>query len=654
MQHADAARCAARGGRVAALLGAWAMAPALTVAAPDVDGAGEGGGAEPAADAGPADAELVVEGRAPRRSASERRLDRAAIEATPARSTDDLLRAMPGLHQSAHGGRGKAYQYFLRGFDAVHGADIAVRLEDVPINEPSNVHAHGYLDLHFIPTALVSAVALRPGPFEAEVGDFGVAGAAALSLGLAEPGGWVKLGAGTDRSGAAAAAWRPATAPSGTFVFGELDGGQGVGMARASRQARVAGGLEKALGGARARVWLLAYDGTFESPGVLREDDLASGAVGFYDAYPGSGGGRSSRALGAASIWGGDAGWAGRATLWAGARALSLEQNFTGTQFNADQGDGSLQTYAATSAGLSARAYALRGAWLRPSAGLQGRVDGLRQREASVDRSGAVWAERAALTAESGALSAWAALPARPAAWIELEPGARADLFLISVDDADLGWASALSPKLAARLFPEGGVNALLSYGRGLRSPDVRGARDGGVAALARADSAEIGVLATPAGSLSLRAVGFWTGLSDELVFDPVAARYLAIGQTRRLGLDAGLSLRPAPTLRVDADLTLSDGVFVATGEPIPYAPRLLGVLGVAVERAPVGQAQLTAGLRAFVLGPRPLPGGFLSHSAWSADLTSALWLGDWGLSIDGVNIFGHKWRDGEFVFASR
>jgi len=151
-----------------------------------------------------------------------------------------------------------------------------------------------------------------------------------------------------------------------------------------------------------------------------------------------------------------------------------------------------------------------------------------------------------------------------------------------------------------------------------------------------------------------LRAAGFATLVTDEIVFDHVAARYVATGSTRRVGVDAGVSLRPVPLLRIDADLTWADGVYVATGEAIPYAPRLLVVGGAYAERLPVGPVLLTAGLRGVVLGPRPLPGGFASHTAVSADLTTTVTHGPWGLTLDIDNVLGNQWRDGEFVFASR
>lgn len=602
----------------------------------------------------PADAEIVVEGAGQRRGATARRLGRAAVEASPGRSADDLLRAMPGLHQSAHGGQGKAYQYYLRGFDAVHGADLAVTVEDVPVNEPSNVHAHGYLDLHFIPTALVSGLELRPGPYDPEVGDFAIAGSAAYALGLTQPGGVVALGGGTDRSAAAALSYRPSTGTSGDFAVADVELGHGVGMARGFRQARAGAGLEGQLGGAQARAWLLAYDGVFESPGVLREDDLADGTVGFYDAYPGSGGGRSTRLLGAATLLGGDGRWAGRMTTWGGLRALALEQNFTGYLVEPVLGDGTVQEYTAAELGLAARAHYLGWRAVRPGAGLQLRLDRLSQREAAIDPTGAVWAERARLGAGQGAIGGWLSAPSAVAPWLALEPALRAELFLIDVDGVNLSWASALAPKVSARLFPAGRATGFFNYGRGFRSPDARGAGQGGPAPLSLADTVELGLQASLTDALGLRAAAYTTQVSDELVFDPVAARYLATGQTRRLGLDAGLSTRPSPALRLDADLSLCRAVYAATGLPLPYAPRLLLVTGLFAEGRAIGQAALTGGLRLVVLGPRPLPSGFLSHTALSADLTATVRRGPWGASLDVANLLGNRWRDGEFVFPSQ
>ncbi len=424
--------------------------------------------------------EVVVEEKRQEGSASSRTLDRAAIEAMPARSADDLLRAMPGLHQSAHGGHGKAYQYFLRGFDAVHGADLAVDLDGVPVNEVSNVHAHGYLDLHFVPPVLVRQVELRPGSASAEAGDFGVAGSASFHLGLDQPGGLVAVGGGTDRSGEATLAWRPASSKPGTFVVADVDLGEGIGMARSWRQVRGGAGVEGPLGEAWARAWVLAYDGVFESPGAIREDDVVEGVLDFYDAYPGSGGGHSTRVLSAVQLTGGTSERAWQATGWAGWRALSLRQNFTGWYSDEVHGDGSRQAYQAWTTGLSGRRLWSLSDRSSLSLGSVLRLDLLTQEDLAIEPDGAVWAERAALSASQGSGAAWASSTLSPLSWLVLEPAVRGEVFIVDVDGGALAWAPVLAPKLRTRLLLSDVVTGFFAYGRGYRSPDARGVGDGG------------------------------------------------------------------------------------------------------------------------------------------------------------------------------
>jgi iron complex outermembrane recepter protein len=607
-----------------------------------------------AAEAEPSDdAEVVVEAKRQTATASARSLDRAAVEAMPSRSADDLLRAMPGLHLSAHGGHGKAYQYFLRGFDAVHGADLAVDVEGVPVNEPSNVHAHGYLDLHLLPGVLVAGLDLHPGSWRAEAGDFATAGSASYALGLDTPGTLIEIGGGTDRSAEATVAWRPREAPAGSFVVADVDLGEGVGMARSYRQMRAAGGMEGTLGDARARAWLLAYDGVFDSPGTLREDDVTEGQVDFYDAYPGSGGGRSTRVLGSGSLAGGGANTAWSALLWGGWRSLELSQNFTGMRYDAEHGDGSRQGFDALSAGFSGRLgwAPIPDVLLR--AGVQGRVDRVALGEAEIDLDGEVWTESPAQTATVGSVGVWGAAPLQIGAKLHVEPGVRADGFVLSTDGAALAWAPVLAPKLNVRLSELGPLDLFASYGRGFRSPDVRGAGDGGRAPIATTDGVELGASLRPWRWLALRAAGFGTYVSDEIIFDHVAARYVATGSTRRLGVDGGLRVVPIPQLRVDVDVTACDGVYVTTDAPIPYAPRLLVVGGVYAEAIRLGPTLLTAGLRPWLLGPRPLPEGFASHTVGVVDLTASLEWRAWRFGLDVDNLLGSEWRDGEFVFAS-
>ena len=603
---------------------------------------------------GLADGELVVRGAGKKSAATDQSLGRDAVEATPARSADELLRALPGLHLSAHGGHGKAYQYFLRGFDAVHGGDLAVDVVGVPVNEPSNVHAHGYLDLHFLPSVLVQQVELHPGSTSASRGDFAVAGAARFELGLAEAGGVMALGAGTDRSGHVTVAWRPEESRSGSFLVADAEAGEGVGMGRDWRQLRAGAGIDRLWGTTRARAWLLAYDGVFGSPGVLREDDLADGEVGFYDAYRGSGGGRSTRVLGSGQLTGGSEAHAWRLTAWTGWRQLALQQNSTGWYADPAHGDGTEQQHRALTAGTTALATWTPSPPVLITSATTLRTDHLVQGEDAVLPDGTPWKTTHHLQAIHTQLGTGASLHYTPRTWLAVEPGLRAELFAITVDGQPTAWAPVLAPKFRARVEPVPSVALFTSYGRGFRSPDARAVTPGERAPIATSDSVELGATTDPLPWLSLRTAGFTTLVSDELVFDHVTARYLLTGSTRRIGVDTGLSVAPMDALRFTTDLTWSDGRYLTTGTPIPYAPRLLVVSGLYAERLPLGSTLLTAGLRSAFLGPRPLPDGFVSTPSTVVDLTTTLRWQDWGVSLDVDNVLGSERRDGEFVYASQ
>jgi len=616
------------------------------------------------------DEELVVEAERPREEASEQALDRDAIEVFPARSADELLQAMPGLHQSAHGGHGKAYQYFVRGFDAVHGADLAVSLEGIPLNEPSNVHGHGYLDLHAVPTHLIQGVRLYKGASRAEVGDFGVAASADFQLGLAAPGLYTELGGGTDRSGEALLAWRPGSGDSGDFLLAEVDAGLGVGDHRAWRQLNLAAGAEHWWGLTRGRIFALGYHGSFDSPGVLREDDLLAGEVDFYGAYPEAGDGVSSRLIAAAELSRPCAGCGWKVLAWGQLRGLELTRNFTGYAQHPDHGDGVLQGQQGGAVGLRALRWEqveLLGGWHQLMGGIDLRADLLEQWERGIEPDGRVWDERIDADARQGEAAAWFTAELHPWPWLELEPGVRAALLGVELwrgyDDEGVAiaepvparsWAPVLAPKGRAVLAPEAPLSLFLSAGRGYRSPEARGIEDGDRAPVSVADTQELGLRWELGSGAELALVGFHTAISNELVFDHTAARFLSSGATRRIGGELLGSAEPLPWLRGELELTWTDGRSQATGEPLPYAPRwLVSAGGYGRGELPWEDGRWSAGLRGWFLGPRPLPEGFYSQAAVVVDATGTVGWRRWELSFDIDNLLGSRWRDGEFVYPS-
>ena len=121
-------------------------------------------------------------------AASEIGIGQAELHLRPrSERSGDLVEAVPGMFTAQHAGGGKADQYFLRGFDADHGTDVAFFVDGVPVNLPSHAHGQGFSDLHFVIPELVLGLSSYKGPYYAQFGDFATAGAVNLHLAEALP-----------------------------------------------------------------------------------------------------------------------------------------------------------------------------------------------------------------------------------------------------------------------------------------------------------------------------------------------------------------------------------------------------------------------------------------------------------------------------------
>ena len=98
------------------------------------------------------------------------------LNARPVTRPGEILEATPGLIVTQHSGEGKANQYFLRGYNLDHGTDMAIWVDDVPINMRTHAHGQGYADLNWLMPETVNSLDIRKGPYFADEGDFGSAG----------------------------------------------------------------------------------------------------------------------------------------------------------------------------------------------------------------------------------------------------------------------------------------------------------------------------------------------------------------------------------------------------------------------------------------------------------------------------------------------
>lgn len=104
------------------------------------------------------------------------------VQNDPVKSSQEILRKVPGLLIGQHAGGGKAEQIFLRGFDIDHGTDVSISVDGMPVNMVSHAHGQGYADLHFVIPETIDNINFGKGPYYADKGDFNTAGYVDLSL----------------------------------------------------------------------------------------------------------------------------------------------------------------------------------------------------------------------------------------------------------------------------------------------------------------------------------------------------------------------------------------------------------------------------------------------------------------------------------------
>lgn len=641
---------------------AWAEPPADPPADPVEDDA----------DGDAADVRVIsVPTRSDGLTASGRTIDADTIGATPKRSAEDLLRLVPGLVIVQHGNQGKGYQFYLRGFDAAHGSDVEVQLQDVPLNEASNVHAHGYLDLAFIIPEVVSGVDARKGALRIDQGNFGTAGTIQYRLGVPKKDRGVRTSyeVGSTNRHRGVVVYAPKQQPEETFVAVEAMRDSGYGENREAKRVSVMSQMRLYRGhGAYVDGLGAIYAARFGLPGVVRHDDVARGDVGFYDAYLPDTAGESDRVLLGLSAGVDKPRVRASVTGYAMGRRLQLDENFTGDLLFEDTGDRHLQRQEALTGGVRARYEHEVHERVRLLANAELRGDVIAQSQDQLTVEGRPWGMARDLDIQQLHLGVAPGLRALATKWMLLEGGVRLDVFHYDVvdhlqhDDRFRKTFFAASPRLALRFSPGQRWQLFAAYGRGLRSPEARSITRptdtsdvdlsrfaGGKPRMTLTDNAEVGARVQPGELFDLGVAGFGTWIDRESVFDHVSGFNVELSATQRLGLEADVQLRPTDWLSLGGDVTVVRARFRRSGNPVPGAPPLVtSVFGTLSH--PSGWR---AGLRWFLLGPRPLAYGAKAGVMTVLDLSAGYrWrFLDVGLTLD--NVLGLRWREGEYHFAS-
>ena len=594
-----------------------------------------------------------------------RRIDRPA----------DLLRVTPGLVVVQHAGGGKASQYFLRGFDADHGTDVAFSVDGIPVNMVSHGHGQGYADPGFIIPELVERMEITKGPHGLEGGDFASAGAVELST--RESGeSFLSLGGGSWGQLRAVGMVAPDLGgPMQPLLAGELVRSDGpFEHPERYRKHNLHGKLTGDLG-PRSNLSLAASTSaaSWNASGQLPARAVDSGAVGFYGALdPTEGGATSRHNLSASFRLRPTVDDELTASAYLSFHDFTLYSNFTFLADDPVNGDQIEQRDSRVVSGARARYR-----WVSERAGVRWTSTlGGSARQDNIDnallRSRA--RERLARVVDAeirqSSLGLFAGEEAQLSSWLRVHAGLRVDQVSFAVQDrledlaaqgnatSGIRSATQLSPRAGAVFSPVGAVELFLNYGHGFHSNDARGVvrAAGPVDPLTRSVGYELGLrtrLADRRLELGLAAWGL--DLESETLWVGDAGTTESSGATRRVGLDLDARLAIRPWLLADLDVTLARARFrqdAGNGQAVPLAPRMTITAGLSALH-PRG---LRGSLRLLHVSQRPATeDGFLKAEGFTLLDLSAAWRWrafELGLGLE--NLLDRRYRAAQFATVTR
>ena len=617
-------------------------------------------------------------------AASQGVVSAALLKSRPALRPGEVLEFVPGLIVTQHAGDGKANQYFLRGFNLDHGTDFATSVDGVPVNMPTHAHGQGYTDLNFLLPELVQRIEYRKGPYFAQTGDFGSAGAADIVYlrKLDAPFASLALGNNGYRRGVAGASTNVAP---GVTLLGALELMQNAGPWTVPEKLRRTNLVTSLAGGTAAQGWsarLLSYQARWTSTDQIPQRLIDAGTYngqpfGRFDSLDATAGGDTGRTSLAAEWHAQNAVGRTRLAAFVQRYRLDLNSNFTYALERPLEGDQFKQRDERTVYGLSASrtlGHTLLGLEARSEVGLQlrydrihlGLFDSVARRITATIRDDRV---------QETLLGTYAQTALQFTPVLRGVFGVRADSVRNQVDalthpeNGGRASASQLSPKLTLVAGPFSSLaktEFFFNAGRGFHSNDARGTtitRDpknddpatnavDKVPALVASRGFELGARTEALPGLQ-SSLALWTlKFGSELVYIGEAGATAASNASKRRGVEFNNRWTPVPWFLLDADFAWTHARF-DNGDHIPNS--VDSVASVAATVRDLGPWSASVQLR--YLGPGPLieDNSVRSFSSLTTNLRVSRQLGaSTELTLDMFNVRDRKVNDIQYFYASQ
>jgi outer membrane receptor protein involved in Fe transport len=618
--------------------------------------------------------EVTVEADRPVAASSQQFIPDKEYLLQPQGRPAQVLRLIPGLIAVEHsGGAGKADQYFLRGFDADHGTDVAFFSDGMPINLRSHAHGQGYTDLNFIIPETIEGLDVYKGAYLPEYGDFATAGAVNFRTREVVKEGVVQSAGGQFNTQRHLFMFSPTKdqvrtlfAAEGYYTDGPFQNGNRyfrgnlLGKATMNLTSRselsITGTFHKA-----------QWNGSGEIP--LRA--VQDGSLDRFGSIDPSEGGKTLRST-ARLNYHYDTTSSGRffANAYAQYYRFDLFTNFTFFQNDPVNGDGFQQSDRRVMYGgdlgykQAGRVFDIDGA---ATIGVQARVDDIHARLGPQVRRNPLGTTTDTDISEAS-YAPFVKLEVQPTPWMRLAGGVRSEVFTFDVRnrcstcaEQPAGTASSglVLPKANLILGPWFRTEFFVNYGEGYHSNDARSAVTPVASPLARAKSYEVGLRSRPWGSdgIELTATVWALDMKQELVFVGDEGTTEIRGASRRRGLEVGARGQVWGPVYFNGSMTWTQAEF-RNGDAIPLAPEVTAY-GALLLRWPEG---LTSQLQATYLGVRPLTEDrSIRAPSWiDVDLSERYQIpiklahGRLEAFLFVQNLLNTKWEQAVFAFESR
>ena len=608
-------------------------------------------------------------------AASAMTISGAEVNAQPFARPGEALEVVPGLIVTQHSGEGKANQYFLRGFNLDHGTDLAIKIDGMPVNMPTHGHGQGYADINFMIPELIQSVNVRKGPYYADVGDFGSAGAIAIDYINRLPKNILETTNGTFgyHRGLAAGS----TAVGAGTLLAAVEGVKYNGPWDVPDNIRKINGVMRYSQGTATDGFTLtgmAYSNGWNSTDQVAQRAIDQSIIGRFGTLDPTDGGTSSR-FSLSSNWAHSSEYGQtKANAYVIRSSMNLYNNFTYFLDDPVNGDQFSQLDKRTVYGLNAsHAFDVRvgGIETQTRVGLQTRGDDIRVglfKTLQRDTLSTVREDRV----REGNVGLWADTTARWTDWLRTTVGIREDYFAGRVisdtpENSGNAQASMTSPKAGIVLGPWYKTEFYGNAGYGLHSNDIRGATitvdpidkvtpQDRVPLLVRSKGAELGIRTKAIDGLTNSVAVFMLDFDSELLFVGDAGTTEASRPSRRVGVEWTNNYKPVPWMTFDLDVAYTQARFTdfdPAGDRIPGAPAWIASGAVTFGH----ETGWFGALKGRYFGPRPLIEDDSVRSQSSLIFNArAGYKFDNGLrlQLDVLNLFNANTNQIEYYYLSR